>query len=51
MEPRRERPKDPRPRPQGKPKRFRIVKLEPRIAPKHSGSIGPGLGSTYGAVS
>jgi hypothetical protein len=33
MESRREEPKAPTPRPQEKPKRFRIVKLEERIAP------------------
>jgi hypothetical protein len=48
MEPRRERPKDPRPHPQVKPKRFRIVKLEERIAPKHSGCVSScGGGGTY----
>jgi hypothetical protein len=38
MEPRREQPKAPEPRPQEKPKRFRLVKLEERIAPKHNTS-------------
>jgi hypothetical protein len=33
MEPRREEPKAPKPRTEEKPKRFRIVKLEERIAP------------------
>ncbi len=33
MEPRREEPKAPEPRTEQKPKRFRIVKLEERIAP------------------
>ena len=33
MEPRREEPKDCKPRPEEKPKRFRLVKLEERIAP------------------
>jgi hypothetical protein len=35
-EPHRDEPKDPRPRPEEKRLRFRIVKLEERIAPKHS---------------
>jgi hypothetical protein len=34
MKPRREQPKEPKPRPEGKRKRFRLVKLEERIAPK-----------------
>jgi hypothetical protein len=33
MEKRREEPKAPKPRTQEKPKRFRIVKLEQRVAP------------------
>ena len=33
MEPHREEPKAPKPRPEEKQKRFRIVKLEERIAP------------------
>ncbi len=33
MEPRRETPKAPKPRPEKKRKRFRIVKLEERITP------------------
>jgi hypothetical protein len=33
MEPRREEPKAPTPQPKEKPRRFRIVKLEERIAP------------------
>jgi hypothetical protein len=36
MEPHREKPKDPKPCPEQKRKRFRIVKLEERIAPKRS---------------
>ena len=36
MEPHRERPNVPEPRPREQPKRFRIVKLEERIAPKGS---------------
>jgi hypothetical protein len=39
MEPRREEPKVPKPRPEEKPRRFRLVKLEDRIA--------PGGGSTH----
>ena len=34
MEPRREEPKGPKPGPKEKRKRFRLVKLEERIAPK-----------------
>jgi hypothetical protein len=37
MEPRREQPKVPEPRPDEKRKRFRIIKLEERIAPSKSG--------------
>jgi hypothetical protein len=37
MEPRREEPKKPEPRPEHKPKRFRIIKLEERIAPRKGG--------------
>ncbi len=42
MEPRREEPRsdEPKafaPRPEHKPKRFRILKLEQRLAPKHGG--------------
>jgi hypothetical protein len=33
MESRREKPKEPKPRPEEKPKRFRIVQLKERIAP------------------
>jgi hypothetical protein len=33
MEPRREQPKAPNPQPQERPKRFRLIKLEERIAP------------------
>jgi hypothetical protein len=36
MEPRREEPTAPTPPPQEKPRRFRIVKLEERIAPSNS---------------
>ena len=35
MEPRREEPTAPTPQPKEKPRRFRIVKLEERIAPSH----------------
>jgi hypothetical protein len=34
MEPRRDEPQDPKPRPEKKRRRFRIVKLEERIAPR-----------------
>jgi hypothetical protein len=33
MDPRREQPKTVKPRPEEKPKRFRLVKLEERITP------------------
>jgi hypothetical protein len=36
MEPRREELKAPKPRPKERPKRFRIIKLEERIAPSKS---------------
>jgi hypothetical protein len=38
MEPRREEPTAPTPQPQEKPRRFRIVKLEERIAPSKGGA-------------
>jgi hypothetical protein len=38
MEPRREEPKAPKPRPQEKQKRFRLIKLEERIAPRRGTS-------------
>jgi len=38
MEPRREEPKPEQPRREEKPKRFRIVKLEERIAPGKGGN-------------
>jgi hypothetical protein len=38
MEPRREEPQAPKPRPEEKPKRFRLVKLEDRIAPSKGGT-------------
>jgi hypothetical protein len=38
MEPRREELQAPKPRPEEKPKRFRIVKLEERIAPSKGGN-------------
>jgi hypothetical protein len=37
-EPHREAPKAPAPRPKEKPRRFRIVKLEERIAPCNNGT-------------
>jgi hypothetical protein len=39
MEPRRGEPKAAKPRPEEKPKRFRILQLEPRIAPGGRGHI------------
>jgi hypothetical protein len=43
MEPRREEPKVSRPHPKEKRKRFRIVKLEERVAPKKTVSgVGEG---------
>jgi hypothetical protein len=45
MEPRREEPKAPTPRPEEKPKRFRLIKLEERIAPK-TGKTGDSLNHT-----
>jgi hypothetical protein len=38
MEPRQEKPKTTKPRTAEKPKRFRIVKLEERIAPSKGGN-------------
>ena len=38
MEPRREEPTAPTPQPKEKPRRFRIVKLEERIAPSKGGN-------------
>jgi hypothetical protein len=38
VEPRREEPKAPTPRPEEKPKRFRLIKLEERIAPSKGGN-------------
>ena len=43
MEPRREEPTAPTPQPQEKPRRFRIVKLEERIAPSHGHGKGDSL--------
>ena len=37
-EPHREKPKAPKPRPQEKQKRFRLIKLEERIAPRRGTS-------------
>jgi hypothetical protein len=39
MEPRREEPKVSKPHPKEKRKRFRIVKLEERVAPKSHGGL------------
>ena len=38
MEPHREEPKAPKPRPEEKQKRFRLIKLEERIAPRRGTS-------------
>jgi hypothetical protein len=46
MEPHREQPKAARPRPEEKRKRFRIVKLEERIAPTKGGTSGGKVGGT-----
>jgi hypothetical protein len=43
---RREEPKAPEASAGGKPKRFRIVKLEERIAPSKGGNV-PGGGNTH----
>ena len=40
MEPHREKPNDPKRCPQQKRKRFRVVKLEERIAPGKGNSVG-----------
>jgi hypothetical protein len=40
MKPQQETPKPAKPRTEEKPKRFRIIKLEPRIAPLQSFSWG-----------
>jgi hypothetical protein len=54
-EPRREERKAPTPRPEEKPKRFRLIKLEERIAPGGGGSngakctVGCGTANTCGA--
>jgi hypothetical protein len=42
MEPRREEPKTPKPRPEEKPKRFRLIKLEERVAPVKGGHVTKG---------
>ena len=49
MESRREKPKLPKARPEAKPKRLRILQLEPRIAPANAGKIS-GTGDTYGGL-
>jgi hypothetical protein len=46
MEPHREEQKPEEPRREEKPKRFRLIKLEERIAPSHKG--GGGGGATNG---
>ena len=51
MEPHREKPKAPKPRPEEKQKRFRIVKLEERIAPSNPGGGGSGGCDTHRCVS
>ena len=38
MEPRREEPKAPTPRPEEKPKRFQLIRLEECIAPSKGGN-------------
>jgi hypothetical protein len=51
MEPRRDQPKEPKPRPEVKHKRFRVVKLEERITPSaHATKVGGG-GDTSGTLS
>jgi hypothetical protein len=42
----REESKAPTQRPEGKPKRFRLLKLEERLAPKKGGNVGPPSGYT-----
>ena len=37
-EPHRDEPKAPTPRPEEKPRRFHLIRLEERIAPKNSGT-------------
>jgi hypothetical protein len=49
MEPRQEKPKPPKPRPEEKPRRFRLLKLEARIAPKSP--HGMGSGENFGSYS
>jgi hypothetical protein len=44
----RDEPKAPRPRPTEKPKRFRLLKLEARIAPKKTGG---GSAENFGSYS
>lgn len=43
MEPRREKPKVTKPHPEKKCKRFRLVKLEARIAPSFQWGVGRGV--------
>ena len=51
MEPRREEPKTPEPCPVAKPRRFRLIKLEERIAPSNPGGGGSGGCDTHKCVS
>jgi hypothetical protein len=48
VEPRRENPKAPKPRPAEKQKRFLLIKLEPRIAPHKGGHLSNGGGGPTG---
>jgi hypothetical protein len=50
-EPHRERPKAPTSRPEEKRKRFRIVKLEERIAPGRKSTMGGGCSGVCGTLS
>jgi hypothetical protein len=51
VEPRREKPQAPRPGTEDMPKRFRIIKLEERIAPKNNGKVASGGEGHGGLVS
>jgi hypothetical protein len=42
VDPRREEPKAPKPRPEQKRKRFRLIKLEERVTPHGGGPISGG---------
>jgi hypothetical protein len=46
MEPRREKPKAPKPRSEERPKRFHLIKLEQRLAPVSSFQWGIGRSTT-----